>query len=424
MKTSFVKKPLGNGINLYICPTDKFKSITFCIFLYQELKKETATKTALLPFVLRRGTKKFPTSRKLNLHLDELYGTYLGTDVVKRGEIQIIQFFAETVNPEYVKDKEILQKTLFLLRELLLDPVTENGRSFKQAYVEQEKDVLKRNIESLYNDKLSYSIERCFQEMCKDEAYSIFKYGSIKDLKDINSENLYDFYSKEILKKCPMDIFVLGNVDYNKIEKEIQEVFSFPREPKEKPDTGFLEKNTLTEKIVIEKQDVNQGKLCLGFRTNTQYGGEDFFPLLVYNGILGGGPHSKLFQNVREKESLAYFAFSRIEGTKGLMLISSGIEFENYEKTQRIIKTQIEDMKSGNIKDFEFDSTIKSITNSLKESADSPSMLIGSYLNGIINDNIISIDDMIKKINTVTKDDVARIAQKIKFDTLYFLNKN
>jgi predicted Zn-dependent peptidase len=124
----------------------------------------------------------------------------------------------------------------------------------------------------------------------------------------------------------------------------------------------------------------------MGFRTNTRYSDEDYYALMVYNGILGGGTHSKLFQNVREKASLAYYAFSRLEKTKGLMLISSGIDFDDKNKAIDIIKQQLEDIKKwGKISDYEFDSTIKSLTNSYKEAADNPSMIISLYLDGIIN---------------------------------------
>jgi predicted Zn-dependent peptidase len=144
---------------------------------------------------------------------------------------------------------------------------------------------------------------------------------------------------------------------------------------------------------------------------------------MVYNGILGGGPHSKLFQNVREKASLAYYAFSKLEKNKGLMLIGCGIEFANFDRTVKIIKEQLEDIKAGKISDYEFDSTVKSLVNSFKESSDSPSMIISLYLDGIINGVRESTDDMIKKIQDVTKEDVKKVAQKINLDTIFFLNK-
>lgn len=421
MKEIFSKKSLGNGINLYVCPTSKFKTTTICCFLHCALRKQTATMTALLPFVLQRGSKNFPSTRQLNLYLEDLYGASFGGDILKRGETQVIQFFAEIVNPEYVDDENLLDNILYVLKDVMLNPVTQKN-IFKEEYVNQEKDVLKRIIESIYNDKFSYSVARCFQEMCKDENFSIFKYGSIDDLDSIDHKNLYNYY-QDCLQSNPIDIFVLGKVDVDDVFCKVKEMFDFDRKCIKQPDTGFLTKKISKEKLVEEHQDVNQGKLSLGFRTNTRYGDDDYYPLVVCNGILGGGPHSKLFQNVREKASLAYYVFSTLEKTKGLMLVSSGIEFKDRDRALDIIKKQLDDIRLGKISDYEFDSTVKSLIHSLKEAADSPSRTIGIYLDGIINDVYESPENIIEKIKNVTIEDVARVANKIQLDTIYFLDQ-
>lgn len=421
MNDIFTQKTLPNGIKLYLYPTKKFKTTTFCLFMHQSLRKETATKTALLPFVLRRGTRTFPTARELNLYLEGLYGADMGGDVIKRGESHILQFFIETISPKFKDNENILDKTLNVFREFILDPTIE-GKGFKKDYVEQEKDVLKRNIESLYSDKFNYAIERCFQEMCSNEDFSIYRYGSIEDLNYINSEILYDYYL-DCLNSCPVDFFVLGDIQEEEITEKAGRLFNYDRGEEKVVQTSFGPKNIGKPKIIEEKLDISQGKLSMGFRTNTRYGDKDFYALMVYNGILGGGPHSKLFQNVRERESLAYYAFSKLEKTKGLLLISCGIDFNNYEKTLDIIQKQLEDIKDGKISDYEFDSTVKNITNTLKEAADSPSMIINLYLDGIINGICESSVEIIEKINKLKKDDIVNVAEKIWLDTVFFLNK-
>ncbi|WP_246110730.1 EF-P 5-aminopentanol modification-associated protein YfmF [Thermosediminibacter litoriperuensis] len=421
MNNLFTRKTLDNGINLYTCSTDKFKTITICAFIHQNLEKDTATKTALLPFVLKRGSCGFPSSRLINRHLEELYGADFGGDIIKKGERQIIQFFIEMVNPRHAgAEDKILDEGLKLFKDVVLNPVTE-GSGFREVYVEQEKDVLRRNIESLFNDKFNYAIERCFQEMCKDEPFSIYKYGSVSDLPEIDGENLYGYY-KTVMSSSPMDIFVLGEVDEEQICEKFNRLFSFERQEK-KISTSIVIKDVERERFVEEKQDVNQGKLSMGFRTGTRYGDEDFYALMVFNSILGGGPHSKLFQNVREKESLAYYAFSRLEKNKGLMLVSCGIDFNKLGKTIDIIKKQIKDIKEGRISDYEFESSRKSLINSYREAADSPPMIISLYLDGIINGVEESIEEIIAKIQRVTKEDVVRVAGKVTLDTVYFLNK-
>lgn len=281
--------------------------------------------------------------------------------------------------------------------ELILKPAMEED-GFKHNYVEQEKVNLKRNIESLYSDKFNYAIERCFQEMCKNEDFSIYRYGNVGALNQIDNRNLYDYYLK-CLSECPIDIFVIGDVEKESVIDRFENLFDFkqgiPKTIKTSPGPGYIDKT----KVVEEKSDINQGKLSLGFRTNTRYGDSDFYSLLVYNSILGGGPHSKLFQNVREKMGLAYYAFSRIEKTKGLLLISCGIDFDKYERTMEVIREQLRDIVTGEISDYEFDSAIKSIINTLKETADNPSAIISLYLDGIINDINETPDEIIEKVN-------------------------
>ncbi|MDD4569031.1 MAG: pitrilysin family protein [Tepidanaerobacteraceae bacterium] len=421
LESTFKRKILKNGLNLYVYSTPKFKTTTFCLFIHQDLARQTATKTALLPFVMKRGNKSFPTSRSLSLFLEDLYGTDMGGDILKRGETQILQFFMETINPKYTHGEDVLKIGLAAFKDMILNPLIED-EGFKIDYVKQEKDTLKRNIESLYNDKFNYVVERCFQEMCKDEAFSIYRYGNVKDLDVIDNKNLYLYY-QYCLTHCPIDIFVLGDVNEDEIEQLTEEMFSFERKDNKRVETKFVSKIIQEPNYVEEKQNINQGKLAMGFRTNTRYSDDDYYALMVYNGILGGGTHSKLFQNVREKASLAYYAFSRLEKTKGLMLISSGIDFDDKDEALEIIKQQLEDIQVGKISDYEFDSTIKSLTNSFKEAADNPSMIISLYLDGIINGVQKSAEEIIGKLQKVTKDDVRNVAQKICLDTVFFLNK-
>lgn len=421
MGNLFKQKALENNINVHIYPTSKFKTINFYLFVHQELKKEIATKTALLPFVLKRGSQNFPTQRSMNLFLENLYGTSTDGDILKRGEVHVLEFYMETPNPKFIGEENLIEEGLKVFQDVVQNPLTEDG-GFKKEYVDQEKEILKRNIESLYNDKFNYVIERCIQEMCKDEPFSIYKYGSIEDLQTIDSNNLYSYYN-ECITTCPMDLFILGDIDEDKIEKILKEMFFIQRKDIKKINTEFSEKIVEKPKYVEEKQDVNQGKLALGFRTNTKYGDPDYYPLAVYCNILGGGPYSKLFQNVREKESLAYYAFSKLEKNKGLMIISSGIEFSKKDKALDIIDKQVEDMKKGNISAYEFDSAVKSLVNAFKEAADSPSAIIQSRLNGIINGVDETTDEIVEKLQKVTKDDVINVAQKISLDTIFFLNK-
>lgn len=423
MERDLVKRQLKNGINVYILPTKKFKTTLIKVFIHQDLEKELVTKTSLVPFVLKRGCNRFPTAQKIRMYLEELYGADFDADVLKKGERHILVFETDLVNEKFIGGKnDILRDGLLALREIMLDPLVENG-GFKEEYVVQEKDVLKREILSLFNNKMQYAIERCIQEMCKDEDYSLFRYGKIEDLDSIDEISLYKYYL-EMIKTNPIDIYIMGDVDPDRDFPIIEEAFSYDRGHSKVLKQTFVNKEVLKEKTVFEKQNVEQGKLSLGLRTYTTYGDDDYYPLLMANGILGGGPHSKLFQNVREKASLAYYAFSRIEKTKGLMLITSGVEIGNYDRALEIILQQIQDLKNGHITEYEIESTRKMLINSFRETSDNPSATINLYLDGIINNRNETIDDMIKQVKEVDKEEIVEVSQKIKLDTIYFLTNN
>lgn len=411
---------LQNGINLYIHPTAKFKTILVQMFLHRHLSGEEATACSLLPSVLHRGTRNYPTRRLLAEKLDELYGSELMADVLKKGERHLVSFILDIVHDKYLPGENgLLRKGLEIMREVVADPLTENG-VFKSEYVEQEKEQHEKLIRGLINDKMAYTLERCLQEMCKDEPFGVFKYGSLEKLKEIDEASLYRYY-EEVLAESPADLHVIGNVDESEVRNLAEEIFNFKRGREiDIPPTGV--RGDVSEvKHVREELNVNQAKLVLGFRTGLSSADNDYFPLLVYNGILGGFSHSKLFQNVREKASLAYYAFSRLEKHKGLLVIAAGIEDRNYERALDIINKQLESMARGDITDEEFNNTISGLRNQILVEEDSPGLLINRTLDGILAGRVEDTEQMLERLNAVTREDVVRVSEKVKLDTVYFL---
>lgn len=421
-KTYFNNYTTDNGIELHICKLPKFKTNLIQFYMIYPLKEETASKTALIPYVLYRGTNKYPSSRDLTIKLDNLYGADLNISVVKRGENQVIRFTLEVVNENFLTDKEpIFLESLNLLKELLLNPVLEDG-VFKKAYVNQEKEFIKEEIRSLINDKYKYSVERCYQEMCKDEPFSIYHLGNLTSLEKIENIDLYRHYLN-LIKNSYMGLFVIGDVNKEEVFKQVNNILNFDHKQSTSPNNTRVIKSVRKVKEIKEKMRVQQGKLTLGYRTGITRENKLYCPLLIYNGILGGFPHSKLFQNVREKESLAYYASSNIESTKGLLLINSGIEFSNYERAKEIIIEQVNDMARGIIKKQEFEWTKKALISQLKSVLDSNNGLAGHYLLGVVNNKKESIDSIINKINKVKLPDVIEVAKRVELDTIYFLDR-
>lgn len=380
--------------------TNRFKTNLYAIFLTIPMKKEDATINSLIPAVLRRGTEKYPTQLEIEKRLEEMYGASFNCGVDKIGNYQVLKFYIEGLSDEYTEEKQNIEE---LLKEIIYSTILENGY-FKKEYVEQEKENLRLIIESRKDNKARYAYERCIEEMFENEPYGVYKYGTVEDVEKITPESLYNQY-KKILKNAQIDVFGCGN--------QLEEI--------EIPHKNTIEiKNTIHEnkhKEIKEKADVTQGKLIIGLDTPE----ENKPAITMYNAILGGGANSKLFQNVREKASLAYSAGSSYIRRINSIFIKTGIKNENYEKTLEIIKKQLQDMKQGNITDKEFRDAKQLIISSLKLIPEQQEDLIAfTYDQKIFGENQ-SIDEYISNISKVTKENVIEIAQKIDIDTIYFL---
>ncbi|MFZ5965861.1 MAG: EF-P 5-aminopentanol modification-associated protein YfmF [Bacillota bacterium] len=422
MLTKLMPVKIGEGIRLHIIKTDKFKNNLVRVFFQRPLIKEEVTYNALLSMVLPRGTKSLKTTKDVAKTLERLYGASLGSDVSKKGERNIVQFGLSVPNEKYIDDQKIFQQGLDILNELINDPYTENGY-FSQNYVTQEKDNLAEKIEGRLNDKMKYSYDRCIEEMCKQENYRFFEYGHLEDIEKINAQNLFDHY-QQFIRTSPIDICVVGDIDETLIERSIREKLKFPREKMIDIKREKIEFHPEKVNMTQEKMDINQGKLTLGYRTNIPYESNLYQSVVLFSTILGGGPNSKLFKNVREKESLCYYIFSRIEKFKSLMMIGSGIEFENYDKTVSLINKEIEEMRQGNFEEDDIESAKKYIITSIRSMTDSPNGLADYYFTQAISDNYDSLEEVIEKIRRVNKDMIIEAGKGIVLDTIYFLRDN
>lgn len=309
---NYQKQEVKEGIDLHLIETTKFKTNLLSVFITTPLKKETITKQALIASILRRGSKTMASLEEISINLEEMYGASFDCGIEKIGGNQILKFYLETINDDFLPEKEdILEKGINTLLEIVFNPFIEN-ESFKEEYVEQEKENLKQIIEGKKDNKAKYALERCQEEMYKDESYGLYKFGYVEDLEKIKAKDLYEFY-KEMIQNSKIDIFVSGKIDQTKAKQIIEQNENI-KELKERKETITKQKQLQTIETpnqIQEKMDITQGKLVLGLNIEKQdqdekQNQESKYVALLYNMILGGGANSKLFQNVREKASLAY----------------------------------------------------------------------------------------------------------------------
>ncbi len=414
------RKEIGRGIGINTINTDKFKSNLISFSFIRPLLNEEASLNALIPTVLKRGTMNYKTSMEIQKKLEELYGANLSLDVNKKGEKHIIKFSIEGPEAEFTGEENYAEKLFDILMEIIYNPLIEDG-GFLEKYTTQEKDNLVKRIEGRINDKKQYAYERAIEEMCKGEKFSIYKYGNIESIKKIDNRSLYNHY-KKVLETSPIEITIVGKtvaLDFEKIlggilDSNRRDIIHIPRE-------SISNKTQSGKSIIFEKMDVSQGKLILGYRINVPYEDKLFDAFIVASEILGGGPSSKLFINVREKESLAYYVYSQVLKHKSIMLVSSGIEIDNFEKTKEIIKSQVDEMIQGNFTDEAIDDAKSSITTSIKTLQDNNYAVAEYYLSNAVSKESRAFADYVKDIQSVTKEDIIKSCQELKLDTIYFL---
>lgn len=421
---NYEKKEIKKGIDIHNISTNKYKTNLYAVFLATPINRENVTKNALMTAILRRGSQNLQSQDIISKKLEEMYGASFDCGIDKTGDNHIMKFYLEAISEEFLPEKEELaKKCIEILLDIIFNPLIENN-GFKDEYVESEKNNLKQIIESKIDNKRTYSLERCVEEMFKDEPYGLYKYGYVEDLDKLTPQNLYEYY-KELIKQCKIDIFVSGTMDNEKTNSIIEQNDIIKtlkeREPVYvKSDENNNHKEVEQEKVVEEHMQVGQGNLVIGLKVNSNKENAKYITS-VYNAILGGGANSKLFQNVREKESLAYTAASNYRRQKNVIFIRCGIEIENYKKAIDTIKVQLEDIKRGNFTEEDLNNSKKLIVESIRGISSEQDTEITYYYGQELSNKLVSLEEYVKKIEKVTKKDVEEIANEIKIDTIYFL---
>lgn len=408
---------INDNITLTHIPMEKLKKTSVSLYIHRELDRNEASKNALLPHVLKRGCRMCKTSEEREHYLENLYGASFSAGIAKRGNDHILCFDGETISDKYAPGGEKLVSGVL---KLILSVVFDTLDEFDPDSFMQERSNSVTKIENIINDKRIYANYRCQEEMAKGDKYEIPRLGYAEKMKKLTREELYEHY-KKIIVSSPIDIFVCGEADIAELEGQIRsaaEAYTF--EPAKMPENNILQSN-MPVKNITEKMNVTQGKLSMGFTTDTKPGDKEYFGLVVGNAIFGGGAQSKLFNNVREKLSLAYYAGSFIDKYKGFLMVNAGIEFKNFEKAYEETLAQLEEMKKGNISDLEFNSSKGFLINSLDSYYDSQESLISYWLNQKISASSMDIEEQKKAVSAVTLADVTAAMTNVRLDTVYFL---
>lgn len=418
-----VRCELIPGVWLTALRSDKFKTGCLSINLLTQLNRETAALNAVLPFVLRRGTRYHPDMETIAAELDSLYGTGIEPIVRKIGEIQCIGFYASFPDEKYLpQGSDVFEKAANFACELLLAPSTRGGLLIP-AYVESEKEKLLDLIRSRVNDKRSYAKLRLIEQMCCYEDYAVSRFGTEDVAEGIYYQKLTKYYHS-LISTSPVEIFYCGSMDGTKVGGILSDALSGMTRGEINYDIGTDIRMNAVEDTVrsfTDEMAVTQGKLALGFRLGECMEEPDIAAIYVFNAVYGSGVTSKLFMNVREKLSLCYYASSAVDTHKGVMLVSSGVDFDKADAAKAEILAQLDAVKNGEITDAELDAAKRSVASDLRACLDSQGELEGFYLANTLDGLEFSPDELAELVNEVERDDVIAIANSVVLDAEYFL---
>jgi len=411
---------LTRAITLACIPTDAFKTSYISVNFIKELTEQSASYNNLLLSVLMRGCQKYPDISAVSVRCEELYSASLSRSVMSRGEYHCPGFCISYIDGKYaIDDTDIEGGAIELLSDILLDPLTENG-AFRADYVESEKLKLCEKIRAAKNNKTRYAITRATEIMCEGERYGVNGMGSVSVIEGITPESLYAYY-KELISSAAVRISYVGAQEGALMAQKLKAAFgSLDHECTLPPKTEVVYGERELKEIT-EKEPVAQGKLSIGFRTGYTLERRDYHVFALFNELLGGSPTSKLFLNVREKESLCYYCTSIPEPFKGIMVITSGIEVKNKEKALRSVFAQIEAIAKGDISEEELDGAKKSLVNGYNELTDSAAGMAAWYFSRALAGRCDSPKDAAEKILSVGREEVSLAAKALVPDTVYFL---
>lgn len=407
------------GVTLHCHRDTRFKQGLLAFSLVRPMAKEEAAMNALIPAVLFRGTRKHPDIRSITLHLDDLYGATVGTQVRRIGDYQLTGFYCAFLEDRFALNGDrILAPMIDFLGEILLDPATENG-AFCAAAFEGERTNLISVIESELNNKGAYAMNQLLRHMCREDSMGIPRLGEKEDVAALDAGVTFVHYQK-ILRESPILITYVGSAEEETVRQLLMPLLNaICRDYHPLPEqSGFHDSGKAD---LTEQMEVSQGKLCLAYTTPLTCRTKGFVPMQLVNTIFGAGMTSKLFVNVREKQSLCYSIGSSYVSSKGILTVSAGIDFADEEKTRSEIARQLQAIQDGDITEDELNAAKQAILSGLRATYDSAGSINSYFTSTALTGMNLTVDEYMDAVRKVTTEEVAEAARSLTLHTSYFL---
>lgn len=413
------RRKIADGVYFSSITDKRYKKNLISVAFSTQLSEDTATENVIVPVLLTKCNSKLPTYKAFNNKMSRLYASGIGGTAGRQYDLQTISFGAYYLDDIYALSRE---KMTGIMTDILIDcltsPVTENG-VFSEKFVELEKKTVIDNIETAINDKRSYAIERAMKTICKGEPASVCSYGTVEKAKLITPDSAYKAY-RRMLETMPCEIICTGCSDFEGVAEKFAAAFEKAgRHDIENTTIVLSPVKTQTEEVT-ERLTVNQSKLVIGFKSHS----DDDAALVLLQKIFGGTTSSKLFRNVREKMSLCYYCSAARNDLKGIMLVNSGVENENIEKTKEAVIDQLEEIKNGNFTNEDINFAEMAIKNDFKSVADSAGNVSNWYFDCIRKNDIVTPEEKLGRYLGVSKERIIAAAKSMVLDSVYVLTGN
>lgn len=416
----FAEKNIADGVSLVNVNAGRFKTNEIAISLALPLKEETASANALFINLLSRRSAEYKNQTELNRKLANLYGASLSAVVTKVGECQVLKLGITCLDDKFSLDGgSISFECLKLLVSLLFEPRL-NGRAFFDEDVESEKRILIEKIDAENNEKRTYVLRQAEKLMFDGEPYAINRFGTVDSIKKLTSADVYNAW-KNALETAKFMVTIIGSADCDNAERLVKNALEgIQRKFAELPAAVFV---PFCDRVKeqMERLDVKQGKLVLGYRVNLKPDDELTAAMRTFCDVFGGGPYSKLFANVREKMSLCYYCSARYTRTKSMILIQCGCNEENMDKAVNEIQNQLNIIKNGDFEE-EFHSSKLAMKDALLSVNDTPEAIEAWYVNQLADDKLKTPEQSSAENDSVTMEQVQHCASLLTLDTIYKLS--
>lgn len=416
---------LVKGVNLNIIPSKQFKTTRIFISFIKsiESKKELAER-ALLANYLEMCSQNYPTQIDIARKLSQMYGASFGSSVDRRGNYQLINFSIDYIESKYlVGNEDLLSGVIEFLKEIIFNPlkVGENKNFDEETFTRQKNNTI-TYLNSIKEDKQAYAAAKLRKLYFNNEIQQVPSFGESEDVEKLTISDLMDAYQK-MLNTDRVEIMISGDVNTDEV---VNKFSVLPFKARDISQTSMSYTQEIKQEIVtqIDEEPLSQSKFDMAFRLPVVYRGDLHYAALVFNSLFGGSALSLLFTVVREKMSMAYYANSNFDPFRQLLVVQTGISYANKDKVQELILEQLERLKKGDFEDELLEQNKNNLISSYISRLDSQTSALLRAQSAALTGINVTVEEWLDNLQSITKDDVMKVAKMVELQATYMLGTN